>query len=319
MNILFSQPANITFEIPTGKQGDHHLHVSRRRLGWGLRGARKRLFDVQNALRVAREARHFEALVLCTVGTEAFFVSRFKRAFCPRTRLVCADILLPRPSRSSDGMRTWLAGVDRFVCIRTGDLKTLERRFGVAPKRCAFAYFPANDKLPRAPAKGDYLYAAGNAHRDWPLLLRALENTPWRAILSPGQSIEVPPSLRERVEMRPGLGTEAGRELLQNARAVAMPLEDTELPSGPLVLLDAMVMGQAIVSTTVNGTRDYLDDGRTALCVPPGDTDAMTVALNRLYQDETLRRDLGGAAREEACARFSTQKFVSALVEACEH
>lgn len=318
MNIYFSQPHQPNFEIPSGQQGPHRFHVSQRPLGWELRGARGRVFHVRSALRAAREARHFDALVLCTMGIEAFFVARFKNVLCPRTRLVCADLLVPRPSRSARRMRRWLGSVDRVVCIRTGDLQTLERRFGVPSKKCSFAFFPANPDLPRAPADGDYLYAAGNAHRDWPLLLQALESTPWRAILSPGQPLDVPDHLRGRIEVRSGLSTQQGRELLQHARAVAMPLEDTPLPSGPLVLLDAMMMGQAIVTTSVNGTRDYVDDNRTALSVPPGDVGAMAQALNRLHDDQTLRHNLGQAAREEACARFSTAQFVAALVEACE-
>lgn len=317
MNILFSQPHTPNFEIPTGQQGEHHFHVARRPSDWGLSGARKRLFHVANAVRVAREARRFDALVVCTVGIEAFFVSRLQPLLCPRTRLVCADILVPRPG-TSHAMRTWLRNVDRFVCIRTGDLDTLKRRFGVPSGKCCFAFFPANTDLPRAPASGDYLYAAGNAHRDWALLLGALELTQWRAILSPGQPLEVPEKLRGRVEVRSGLGTDEGRALLLEARAVAMPLEDTLLPSGPLVLLDAMVMGQAIVATSVNGTRDYIRDERTALSVPPGDVKAMARALNLLHGDENLRRNLGEAAREEACTRFSTAQFVAALVEACE-
>ena len=318
MNILFSQPHFPNFEIPTEQQGRHHFHVVRRPNDWGLSGVQKRLFHVKNAVRIAREARRFDALILCTVGIEAFFVSRLKPLLCPRTRLVCADILMPRPGKSSHAMRTWLGNVDRFVCIRTGDLDTLKGRFGVPADKCRFTYFPANKDLPRASASGDYLYAAGNAHRDWSLLLQALELTSWRAVLSPGQPLEIPESLRERIEVRHGLGTEEGRALLLEARAVAMPLEDTLLPSGPLVLLDAMVMGQAIVATSVNGTRDYIRDEHTALVVPHGDVEAMVRALNLLQSDETLRRDLGEAARAEACTRFSIEGFMEALVEACE-
>ena len=318
MNILFSQSSHPTFELPTGQQGRHRFHVSLRPSYWGIKGVRKRLFHIQSAIRIGRWARRFDALALCTVGIEAFFVSRFKKALCPRTRLVCADFLMPRPGKSSDSMRTWLGNIDRMVCIRTGDIATLEQRFGVPADKCRFAYFPANAQLEPLPADGDYLYAAGNAFRDWPLLLHTLEESPWRAILSPGLPLDVPASLSGRVEVRAGLGPEQGRALLRQARAVAMPLQDTPLPSGPLVLLDAMMMGQAVVATSVNGTRDYIADGRTALVVPPGDAAAMAQALTRLHADETLRQQLGGAAREEARTRFSTAGFVQSLVEACE-
>src|SRR5205814_2323286 len=65
----------------------------------------------------------------------------------------------------------------------------------------------------------------------------------------------------------------------------------------PLSLFEAMAAGKAIVSTAVDGCREVLEDGVTALLVPPRDPTALAAALGRVVDDATLRRSLAGNAR----------------------
>ena len=317
MKILFSSSANQTFEVPQGSWRGHHIDAVARPSEWGLTGLRKKLFHLICAWDVAWRARRYEALALCTVGIEAFFIGRLRRALCPKTRVVCADPLIPRPGRGDALLGRQLRGIDALVLIRRGDTWTMEQRFDYPATRCHFAYFPVARALPAAQNDGDYLYAAGNAHRDWQTLLEALELAPHRAILSPGEAIQVPSALRDRIELRPGLSPAQGRELLRNARFVVMPFAETPLPSGPLVLLDAMGMGKAVAVTQVNGSRDYVSDGETALVVPPGDAPALASAIARLAEDGGLRHNLGETARHQSHARFDNDEFIAAIIAQC--
>jgi glycosyltransferase involved in cell wall biosynthesis len=193
----------------------------------------------------------------------------------------------------------------------------LERRFGVRPEQCHFAPFPINERAAALPTTdGNYVYAAGWAHRDWPTLVRALSSLPYRGILCSGFPIEVPAGCTH-IETPPMPGPDEGRQLMANARVVVLPLEDTDLPAGPLVLLDAMAAGKAVVATRVNGTRDYVEDGRTALVVPPADPDAMAAAIRRLMEEDTLRREIGRRAREDVRSRCTMDNLLSRVVEVC--
>lgn len=71
----------------------------------------------------------------------------------------------------------------------------------------------------------------------------------------------------------------------------------------PLVLLEAMAAGLAIVTTNQTGCREVVGD--TALCVPPGDEAAIRGALERLVTDDELLRRLGSAARQRLEEQFS--------------
>jgi glycosyltransferase involved in cell wall biosynthesis len=64
----------------------------------------------------------------------------------------------------------------------------------------------------------------------------------------------------------------------------------------PLALFEAMASGRAIVSTAVDGCLEVLEDGATAVLVPPGDAPALARGLARVLGDESLREALGRQA-----------------------
>ncbi|RMF60946.1 MAG: glycosyltransferase family 1 protein [Calditrichaeota bacterium] len=65
-----------------------------------------------------------------------------------------------------------------------------------------------------------------------------------------------------------------------------------------LTLLEAMGMGRAIVATETEGNTDLLEDGKTALLVPPKDIEALAQAMEKLVVSQEMRQQIGNAARE---------------------
>jgi glycosyltransferase involved in cell wall biosynthesis len=64
----------------------------------------------------------------------------------------------------------------------------------------------------------------------------------------------------------------------------------------PLALFEAMAAGKAIVSTSVDGCREVLEDGVTGVLVPPADAAALASGLDRVLGDTALREGLGRQA-----------------------
>jgi glycosyltransferase involved in cell wall biosynthesis len=67
----------------------------------------------------------------------------------------------------------------------------------------------------------------------------------------------------------------------------------------PLVLLEAMASGMAVVTSESNGMTDLVEDGHDGLFVIPGDADSLAFAMTRLCNDGGLRERLGRAAQEK--------------------
>lgn len=68
-----------------------------------------------------------------------------------------------------------------------------------------------------------------------------------------------------------------------------------------LVLVEAMACGLPVVSYTCHcGPRDIISDGEDGILVPEGDIDGLSESINRLIEDEGLRKDMGRKARKKA-------------------
>ncbi len=81
---------------------------------------------------------------------------------------------------------------------------------------------------------------------------------------------------------------------LMDADIFAFP---SVLEDFPLALLEAMSCGLPIVSSRIDGPKDFLVDGETALLVPADDPAAHANALERLSGDAALRERLGRNVR----------------------
>lgn len=79
----------------------------------------------------------------------------------------------------------------------------------------------------------------------------------------------------------------------------------SRLEGMPNVVLEAMACGLPIISTTIPGIVEIIQDGKTGLLVPPMDADALTKALTDILGKPEMARWLGKAAREEALRNYS--------------
>jgi glycosyltransferase involved in cell wall biosynthesis len=78
----------------------------------------------------------------------------------------------------------------------------------------------------------------------------------------------------------------------------------------PLVAIEALAAGRAVVATAVDGTPEVVIDGRTGLTVHAGDPDALAAAICRMLGSFELRRSLAETGRRWVLDNFSLQRFV---------
>ena len=78
----------------------------------------------------------------------------------------------------------------------------------------------------------------------------------------------------------------------------------------PKVLLEAAACGRPIVATNVPGCREIVRHGVNGLLVPPRDSAALAVAIQKLIKSPKLREQFGRAGREIVIAEFSEDIIV---------
>jgi glycosyltransferase involved in cell wall biosynthesis len=101
------------------------------------------------------------------------------------------------------------------------------------------------------------------------------------------------------------------RELYETSRIFVFP---SEAENFPIVLLEAMAAGLAIVTTRGTGCDAVIGDA--GIAVPPRDPLALRAALRRLLDDPALCRELGRAARERLERRFGWPAVAARYAEA---
>lgn len=103
-----------------------------------------------------------------------------------------------------------------------------------------------------------------------------------------------------------------GRDEVQRLLGAASVYVQTSRWEGmPLSVLQALAAGVPCVVNDAVGNRDAVRQGLTGF-VTAG-LDEMLMALRRVLQDDTLRRRLGQAARQDAAERFSAASFRARL------
>lgn len=81
----------------------------------------------------------------------------------------------------------------------------------------------------------------------------------------------------------------------------------------PQAILQAMLCALPIVTTPVGAILEAVNDGDTALVVPPKDAAALAGAIARLLDDSALAARLGNAARRVAGADFSRDAMLDRM------
>jgi glycosyltransferase involved in cell wall biosynthesis len=234
--------------------------------------------------------------------------------------LVLAACWLAETCRNLDesqlrAYRRALAGVDRVCCFSRNQSETLARELGVEADRFRYVPFGIDDRFfsPCGGQEEGYVLAVGRDRaRDHRLLLEAVRGTDVRVRLispSPELAALAPPN----VEVMDAVDHRTYRELLARAAVVAVPTLAPRYPSGQTVVLEAMAMGKAVLTTDSPAMRDYVEPGGTGLLVPPGDRGALAEALVALLRDASCRRALGTAARAAVEREFNHRTMWTAF------
>lgn len=73
----------------------------------------------------------------------------------------------------------------------------------------------------------------------------------------------------------------------------------------PLVICEAMAFERPVIASRIDGIPEALSHGEEGFLIPPSDPSALYEAINRLAQDDDLRKRMGAAGRQRVLRQFS--------------
>lgn len=104
-------------------------------------------------------------------------------------------------------------------------------------------------------------------------------------------------------------------QIYQNATIHVVPSIYEGLPT---VLLEAMACGLPVVATNIGGNRDIISSNVNGLLIPPGSPEAMAKMIMILWDNESLRKKIGGNARETILKKYTWDIVVNDFVNVYE-
>jgi glycosyltransferase involved in cell wall biosynthesis len=81
------------------------------------------------------------------------------------------------------------------------------------------------------------------------------------------------------------------------------------------IMLEAMALGRPVIASGVGGVSSVVQDGRTGLIVPPGDSEALARRILELLDNPTRARAIGEEARRYVADEFDASHMVLQTAE----
>ena len=106
------------------------------------------------------------------------------------------------------------------------------------------------------------------------------------------------------------------REVVERSRLFVLPCRvaaDGDQDGLPVVLMEALALGKAVVTTPVAAIPELVEDQRTGLLTEVDSPHELAAAITRLLDDPALARRLGDAGRERVVACYDVRRNTAVL------
>lgn len=172
--------------------------------------------------------------------------------------------------------------VDRVVCFSSQECRTYAKQFGLPESLFTSLELgiDATEGADIVPHKGTYVFSTGRSNRDYDFLVESLGDA----------------MLRE----------------MADSLCVVIPLRDTAVSSGQLVVLQAMRMGKPVIVTENDTMPTYIDHGTTGFIVHK-DKRQLLDTIRLLDSDKELYERISRNQRAAFTARFTEEALADRL------
>lgn len=143
--------------------------------------------------------------------------------------------------------------------------------------------------------KGDYILSAGNSNRDFNFVENALVGKPYEVEIYSDEYYE---HINQNVQCKKGLPTREYLEKLSRCFCVVIALDNPNISSGQLVMLQSYALGKPLIITKTKGCKEYIKEP-IAISIEKSE-EALISAVEKLKNDDVYY---------ESCSRHGRKTF----------
>jgi glycosyltransferase involved in cell wall biosynthesis len=166
----------------------------------------------------------------------------------------------------------------------------------------------------------DTVCAVGQEMRDYPTLITALDGIDVPCFIANGKfhskTYESVSAINQYEQFPPNVTTRKLsyaelRALYARSRFVIVPLLHSDTDNGVNTIEESMAMGKAVICSRTQGQVDIIQEGKTGLFVPVGDSGALRQAILYLWNNPRIAEEMGKNGRAYIEQHHSLEHFVS--------
>lgn len=158
---------------------------------------------------------------------------------------------------------------------------------------------------------GGYLFAVGRSNRDYPFMVRALKNQPYKSIIADRTYNGEAGNCIVRKDVHYGKEL---YDLLSKSYCVIIPLDDMNISAGQTVFLQAMMFGKPIIVTGTNTTGEYVVDGYNGIVIRKKEEE-LVAAVEKLVKDPDYYRQISRNGKKMFLENFTTESLGRSVAE----
>jgi glycosyltransferase involved in cell wall biosynthesis len=200
-----------------------------------------------------------------------------------------------------------LGGVD-LETFRPGDRQAARQRLGLDPDARLLLYVAHQGSV--------------NPYKDFATVRKAMaqlaQQPDRRAVLLVVGSAAPDELLAPDVLIRHAGEVQSRSQLADFYRAADMLVHSAIEEAFGYVVAEALACGTPVVTASIGGTVELIDEGRTGLVVPPREPDRLAHAMAQLLDNPALRAEMGDAAAATARRNLDGRILIHALRSWCE-
>ena len=262
-------------------------------------------------------------VIISWSGVVGLFVGFLKLIFLrDKPRLfVITFIFRPRANRIINWFRFWSYEIctkkmDGIICHSSDEVSNYTDLFHLNQPQIKF--IPYGIELPKVDfqkkEEETYIVSAGQSNRDYELLRRAMDGIEMKVKIYCSDDykkvLENIKNCNFEIHTAP---LEEFLGALWNSFFVVVPLKIPEISSGQLVLLQAMALGKAVITTDCWGTRDYIKHMENGILVSPNNASELREKIVYLLNNPKEIEKLGKNAKKTVEEHFNIRSFASSI------
>ena len=242
------------------------------------------------------------------------------KLFRKRVPLVALMFWISKPKKAALLKRVH-SHIDTIVLWTSTHKEFAINELGIPPEKIRFIPYYVDQKFWRPmPRQTDMICSVGVEMRDYPTLLEAMRGLDIHCHIAAGNfrgklfrtvsAIYEHGPLPDNVTVEK-LGPNELRNLYARSRFVVVPLLHSDSDNGLTTILEAMAMGKTVICSQIRGQRDVIQDGKTGIFVPQGDSRKLREVILDLWNNPGKAEAMGREARRYVELHTTWEHFIN--------